>query len=272
MIMGEAERRGASLPECIRVLPSAYPKRRLRTLLSRWTDWFYEFNFPDGVATETDPVVSTIHRTRAELILPFLDDLFRDRWSGIRCLDVASHQGWFAIQVALRGALEVYGIDIRDNHVERASAVTELAGLHNVRFERRNLYDVQAEKDGLYDLTLFLGILYHLENPLQALRTVRSVTRELCVIETQVARPAPPLSSLWGSSPGIRKGPAVAVLPSDEGHVEGDRTVVLVPTLDALYRFLEAAGFARLYLAVPPQNAYEQYVDFDRVVVFAFAA
>lgn len=271
-MMGEGEGRIDSLPRFVRALPSACAKRRLRAALSKWTDWFYEFNFQDGVATQTDPVVNRIHRTRAELILPFLDDVFAERWPEIRCLDVASHQGWFAMQVALRGAREVRGIDIREEHVERACTIRELAGLQNVGFEKRNLYEVDAGKDGLYDLTLFLGILYHLENPLQALRTVRSVTRQLCVIETQVARAGPELSSLWGSSPGMRKGPAVAVLPSDEGHVEGDRSVVLVPTLDALYRLLQAVGFGRLYLGVPPQNAHEQYVDFDRVVVFAFVA
>jgi hypothetical protein len=270
-MIGEEKGRADSLPEWIRALPSAYPNRRLRSALSKWSDWFYEFNFQDGVSTQTDPVVNRIHRTRADLILPFLDDLFEDHWPETRCLDVASHQGWFSIQLALRGAREVHGIDIREEHIERACAVKELAGLENARFEKRNLYEIDPGMDGVYDLTLFLGILYHLDNPLQALRAIRSVTGQLCVLETQVARAGPELSSLWGSSPGIRKGPAMAVLPSDEGHVERDRSVVLVPTLDALYRLLPAAGFSRVYLAVPPPDAHEQYVDFDRVVVFAFA-
>ncbi len=258
-----------ALSRCIRPLPSAYSKRRLRTALAKWTDWFYEFDFQDGVSTQTDPVVNEIHRTRAEMILPFLDGQFGDRWPDVRCLDVASHQGWFAMQVALRGAREVRGIDIRESHVERASAIGEITGLQNIRFERRNLYEVDAEQDGVFDLTLFLGVLYHLDNPLEALRTVRSVTKQLCVLETQVARSAPPLSCLWGSSPGLREGPAMAVIPSDEGHVEGDRSVVLVPTLEALYQVLYAVGFDRLYLCVPPQSAYEQYANLDRVVVFA---
>jgi SAM-dependent methyltransferase len=270
--MDEVDREANSLPGWIHALPSALPKRRLRTALSKWTDWFYEFSFEEGVSTQTDPVVNKIHRTRAELILPFLDDVFEDRWPKIRCLDVASHQGWFAIQLALRSSREVHGIDIREEHVERACSLREIAGLENVGFEKRNLYELDAGKDGIYDLTLFLGILYHLDSPLEALRIVRSITKHLCVVETQVARPAPELSSLWGSSPEIRKGPAMAVLPSDEGHVEGERSVVLVPTLEALYRLLRAAGFGRLYLSVPPQDAHEQYVSFDRVVVFAFVA
>lgn len=270
MMIDEGE--ANSLPKWIHALPSTLPKRRLRAVLSKWPDWFYEFDFREGVSTRTDPVVSKIHGTRAELILPFVDEVFENRWPAIRCLDVATHQGWFALQLALRGPREVRGIDVREEHIERACAIRELTGLQNVVFEKRDLYALDTRKDGLYDLTLFLGILYHLDNPVQALRTVRSVTKHLCVVETQVARPAPELISLWGSSPENRKGPAMAVLPSDEGHVEGERSVVLVPTLGALYRLLRAAGFGHLYLSVPPQDAHEQYVDFDRVVVFAFVA
>jgi hypothetical protein len=270
--MDEVEHKADALPKWIRALPSTLPKRRLKTALSNWTDWFYAFDFREGVSTQTDPVVNRIHRTRADLILPFLDDVFQDRWSEMRCLDVASHQGWFAFQLALRGSREVRGIDVREEHIERACALRGLAGLQNVGFQKRDLYALDAERDGLYDLTLFLGVLYHLDSPLEALRIVRSVTSHLCVVETQVARPAPEMSSLWGSSPEIRRGPAMAVVPSDEGHVEGERSVVLVPTLDALYRLLRAAGFGRLYRSVPPRDAHEQYVDSDRVVVFAFVA
>lgn len=49
------------------------------------------------------------------------------------------------------------------------------------------------ERLGTFDVVLYLTVLYHMENPLAALPHVRSVTRELAVIETQ------PLSS--GQSP-----------------------------------------------------------------------
>jgi tRNA (mo5U34)-methyltransferase len=38
---------------------------------------------------------------------------------------------------------------------------------------------------GEFDFVLYLGVLYHMENPLEALRRVRSVTRELAVIESE---------------------------------------------------------------------------------------
>jgi tRNA (mo5U34)-methyltransferase len=41
---------------------------------------------------------------------------------------------------------------------------------------------------GTFDVVLFLGVLYHLEDPLRALRRLRAVTRELAVISTQAVR------------------------------------------------------------------------------------
>jgi tRNA (mo5U34)-methyltransferase len=38
---------------------------------------------------------------------------------------------------------------------------------------------------GTFDVVLYLGVLYHIEAPIDALRRLRSVTRELAIIETQ---------------------------------------------------------------------------------------
>ena len=250
-------------------IPTRDPKNYTEEALKKLPGWFYEFRFSNGATSEVvDELTNVIHQTRADLIFPFLDGFFGERWDKIRCLDLACHQGWFSTQVALRGATKVQGIDIRNEHVVRALAIRELGHLSNMNVSQRNLYAVRPEDDGTYELTLFLGILYHLDNPLEALRIVRSVTKKLCVIETQVARSSPELHCLWGSG-SPRKGPGIAVVHSDETHVAGARRVVLVPTLDALYQILYAVGFQRLYLSIPRPDMYEQFACFDRVVVFA---
>jgi tRNA (mo5U34)-methyltransferase len=257
-------------PSAFLSLPSAYPREEVESALSRYDDWFYEFVFANGAATTTPgDLVRSLHYTKPRLILPFLDHFFRGRWGEIECLDMACHQGWFSIQTALRGARRVHGVDVRSEHVERASLVRDLSGLSNVGFEQRNLFDLDPDRDGRYDLTLFLGILYHLADPVKALKIARAMTTELCVVETQVARPVPEMEYLWGSDPGVRRGHAIAVGRVGERHVAEDTEVVLVPTVDALYYLLHAAGFQSLSLAVPPRDAQDQYRDFDRVVVFA---
>jgi len=109
------------------------------------------------------------------------------------------------------------------------------------------------------------------------LRNLRELTREICVIETQVARQTERIDCMWGSSIEKLQGNGIAVIQSDQNHIEGDRQVVLVPTLAALYDLLHAVGFKQVYLAVPPQNltryelssSTQQFADFDRVVLFA---
>ena len=253
----------------LHVIPTARTLPDAVGTLAKYAPWSYRFVFSNGAITETgSEIADNINQTKAELIFPLLDAIFHGRWPQIRCLDVACHEGWFATQIALRGAGEVVGIDIREEHLAKASAIRDLAEIYHLTFSQDDLYRIKPEQHGAFDLTLFLGILYHLDNPLEAPRNIRSLTRGLCVIESQMARPGPELECMWGS--GVpRKGPSIAVVPSDEGHVEQGKPVVLVPTVNALYEMLYAVGFDRLYLSVPYRSMYDQYTDYDRVVIFA---
>lgn len=256
--------------EVVLDLPTELERRNVEAALGAHDDWFYEFSFVNGASTGIgDPFVADTHATRAELVFPMLDDVFARRWSEVECIDMACHQGWFAVQTALRGAARVHGIDVRPEHIARAELVTRLAGLSNAEFELRNLFDLDPRRDGVFDLTLFLGILYHLEDPVGALKKARAMTRELCVIETQVARAAPSLTYMWGSDPNPRTGSAIAVGKLDEHHAAEGGAVVLVPTLEALHDLLHAVGFKNVRTAKPPPGAQKQYAIGDRVILFA---
>jgi len=230
--------------------------------------WFYRFSFRNGVETDPpDPITQAVHDTRARLIFPVLDQLVGDRWSTTECVDVACHEGWFSMQLAARGASRVLGFDIRGEHVKKANLIREITGLSNVDFEEHDVFAVSSSV-GTFDVSLLLGLLYHLDNPVGALRIARTLTRGVCVIETQVARPAPDLECLWGSGDG-RSGPGVAVVGSDTIHVEGGHEVALVPTLDALLDILGAVGFRDVKVIEPAPDDFPQFVDGDRVVVVA---
>jgi len=256
----------------VRDLPTELERERVEAALGAHDDWFYEFNFANGASSGlVDPFLKTTHETRADLVFPVLDQTFGGRWSDVDCLDMACHQGWFAMQTALRGVKRVHGIDVRPDHVARAQLVSDLAGLRNTSFELRNLFDLDPQRDGVFDLTLFLGILYHLEDPVRALKKARAMTGEMCVIETQVAHPSPPLSYMWGPDPNPRSGSAIAVGRLDEHHAAEGGAVVLVPTLEALFDLLDAVGFKNVRQAEPPPGAQPQYASGDRVILFAEA-
>jgi tRNA (mo5U34)-methyltransferase len=46
--------------------------------------------------------------------------------------------------------------------------------------------DIRPETVGMFDIVLFLGVLYHAQDPLGYLRRTRSVCREMAIIETHV--------------------------------------------------------------------------------------
>jgi hypothetical protein len=174
------------------------------------------------------------------------------------------------MQLALRGSSEVLGVDLRSDHIATAQEIADISEVSNVTFRTADLFDLDPNELGTFDVTLFLGVLYHLDSPMQALRVVRSLTSGTCVLETQVARAHEPLECLWGSGPPL-SGPAIAVVPSDEHHVQSGRDVVLVPSLDALISMVYAAGFQHVSVAAAAPGEFDQFVEHDRVVLFARA-
>ena len=251
---------------------TSLPAELVRAKLEALGPWFYRFEFNDGVHTESfaDQNALGIHESRVACIFPFLDRYFEGRWHGVSCLDVACHEGWFTFQIAQRGARLARGIDIRPDRIERANFIKEAGSFANTGFDVRDLFTLNPAQDGVYDLTLFLGIFYHLEDPVRGFRTVRALTRDVCVIEGQVARFNETISTAWGNKQDIRSGPACAVIDADTHHASNPAGICLVPSLDALRKMILAAGFQRLEFVHPTSSLHEQFVNLDRVIGFAF--
>src|ERR1700682_2762106 len=233
--------------------------------------WFYPFEFQNGARAELqDESALSIHESRARGIFPVLDRHFQGRWSSTSCLDIACHEGWFSLQIAERGALRVRGIDVRSERIEKANFIRDAAGFANTTYEVGDLFDLNPSRDGVFDLTFFLGIFYHLEDPVRAFRLVRGLTAEVCVIEGQVARHQGSLVTAWGRRDQLRSGPTSIVIDADPNHTSPGSAVCIVPSLEALKKILRAAGFSRTELVQPMPGMHEQFLGFDRGMLFAF--
>ena len=82
---------------------------------------------------------------------------------------------------------------------------------------------------GTWDVVLYLGVLYHIEDPVRAMRRVAAVTRQQAIIETEaVVVPGEP-APLWRFFP--------------RGEHNNDRTTVWAPNMGALLGLLGLAGF-----------------------------
>jgi len=95
------------------------------------------------------------------------------------------------------------------------------------------------DETGKFDVVLFLGVLYHVREPLTALERVCRLTGEVAVIETEAI--------------AVLGMPAATLLEfHDSGGLRGDYTNWFVPTEKALHALCKAAGFSRVVTRIGP--------------------
>ena len=237
-------------------------------------EWFYSYDLPDGSSTSTyhDPEISAIHNTRWQMLESCLDrNLGTDRY-GLSALDLACHQGWFSVNMARTGFSSVLGIDARQSHVDDSNLISSIFNLRQLSFQQGDIHDQGPDELGQFDVVLMLGLLYHLENPVGALRVCRQLCRNLCIIETQVI---PGMTGFvdYGSYQYVRplRGSfgIVDEIDDTEGPEASVTGICLVPSLDALMWLLEQVGFSSASVLEPPQDGYEQLLYNKRVMVAA---
>jgi tRNA (mo5U34)-methyltransferase len=92
--------------------------------------------------------------------------------------------------------------------------------------------DCNLAEVGRWDVVLYLGVLYHMADPITALKRVRAVTNQQAIIETEAfvipGHPEP----MWRFFPG--------------GELNNDRTNWWVPNMAALTSVARVAGFGQV--------------------------
>jgi ubiquinone/menaquinone biosynthesis C-methylase UbiE len=252
-------------------------RERIQERIAELSPWFYNFDLgPFGsTASILPPHILPIHETRLEMVNRAVDAHFAGGFSQIRCLDVGCHEGYFSVAMARKGMREVRGVDVRTQSLEKARLVAETLGLKNLVFDQQNCEQINTEETGQFELCLFLGVLYHLENPMLALRNIARLTSNLCVIETQVADEVEGYTE-WGAREWTKKyhGVLAVIDESDEFYTDiretGATPLVMCPSPAALEIMLKHAGFRRIDIIAPPPGAYEQHARGKRLVCAAY--
>lgn len=127
--------------------------------------WYHRIIIPPGVET---PGMNDCAETLNYLTLP------KDM-SGMRVLDIGAAEGFFTYECERRGAAEVIAVDYNPPELTGFAMVRELM---NSKATHRvdSIYNLRPRDYGTFDVILFLGILYHLPDPVLAL----SIVRDLC--------------------------------------------------------------------------------------------
>jgi tRNA (mo5U34)-methyltransferase len=186
--------------------------------------WWHTIDLGNGIVTPG--------RDETPLRWPLLG--LPESLAGSSVLDIGAWDGFYSFEAERRGADRVVAADeFAWKHLGTGRRGFDLA--HRAlgsKVEAREV-DVLAlspeSVGGTFDLVLFLGVLYHLRDPITALERVASVTGDRLVLETHV------------DLLGIRR-PAAAFYPGTELY--GDVTNWWGPNLPALLGMLRVAGFA----------------------------
>lgn len=159
-----------------------YDLETIRAKMGQVPHWYHQIALAPGLVTPG------IHSSQKGLALLDRLGLPRDA-SGLRVLDIGCRDGFFAFEMERRGAAEVVGIDYAGPDVTGFSVAADILG-SSVTYRVENVYDLSMERHGQYDLVLFLGVLYHLRNPLLALDRIRDVVRPggLLFVESHATR------------------------------------------------------------------------------------
>jgi tRNA (mo5U34)-methyltransferase len=204
--------------------------------------WYHTIELPGGVVTPGE-----YDTRRALLKVPF-----PDRLDGMRCLDVGTHDGFWAFEMERRGAAEVLAIDLddprqldysdpvpvlsRDALANREARPAAFECAHRALrsdVQRRDLsvYALGRESVGEFDFAFLGTLLIHLREPVRALSAIRGVlgpgarllVNDPVSLVLSVVHPRRPVYDL-------------ALLPG--------RPFWWLPNAAGLRRYVEKAGFA----------------------------
>jgi SAM-dependent methyltransferase len=233
----------------------------------------------DVVAPVLGPELPSVHQTRTELIEGRVRSALAAAGRDATALDLACSEGWFAHRLLEWGARRVAAVDIRPTNVRRARLVRDHFGISRERLEIReaDLFRLDPAEIGSFDVVLLLGLVYHVENPMGAVRVARACARRLCVIESQLTRQHAPIDHGWGTTGSLLHADAsfAAIVEHDSTAnplASAPGVLSLIPNLAALELMPQVAGFDNVDVAVPAPHHNQQYLDGDRAIVFAEAS
>lgn len=229
-------------------------------VLAAHPEWYHSIELAPGVVTPGRAPLASWQTELRDLQLPDL--------AGKSVLDIGAYDGFFSFEAERRGAARVVALDhyiwsadmvgymaewraaravgktIPSPHDTKHWSPDELPGRRPFDAARTSLNSkvegvvgdfmiIDPADTGTFDVVLFLGVLYHLENPLLAMQKVAQFVKPggLCVVETEAME-----------IPGSGDRAFCEFFPGQE--LNNDASNWWAPNAAALSGLCRAAGFS----------------------------
>jgi SAM-dependent methyltransferase len=248
----------------------------LRAELADGPTWTYGWKLRDGTTTPVhrDFLVALYEASAASIEGPVREALAA-AGPDASALDIGCNEGWFSQRLLDWGAGRVLGCDSREFNVRRARLMRDHYGIpaERLALDVADLFDLSPARVGRFDVVALLGVLYHLENPMGAMRILHELTTSLCVIQSQVTGFDEEIS-LGYADGTIRSAPASFAV-----HREADEETALsplaampgvlslIPNRRAIVEMALAAGFSEAEVIESPEAS--RHGELEDVVVVA---
>ena len=243
-----------------------YTRDEIQQLADSVPSWWHSIDLGQGVVTKG-------HKT-PEILAGELDAFRLPDLRGRTVLDINTWDGFYAFEAERRGAVSVTALDLfvwsidlgehlRYQHGCKARGEAPLPYYEMPYFRPADLpgkrgFDiahrllgskvkavaadfmrVDPSELGTFDVVFMFGTLYHMENPVECIKRLGTVTRGLAVIETEAVE-----------FPGYEDRPMCDFFPFDE--LAGDITNWWSPNQHALKGMCQAAGFRKVEIVQGP--------------------
>jgi SAM-dependent methyltransferase len=113
-----------------------------------------------------------------------LNVLFPEGVAGKRIVDLGCLEGGYAVEFARMG-MESLGLEVRQSNFDNCLYVKERLGLPNLRFVKDNAWNVANY--GRFDVVFCCGLLYHLDRPIEYIKTLSTIANKAVILNTHFA-------------------------------------------------------------------------------------
>lgn len=247
-------------------------KQEIESEIKRLAPFHHDVELPYGLSTY-DPNLSIRRRETTRLdsltrhAFPELLKACGGSLKGKRVIDVACNSGGFSVEAVKNGAEHVLGFDVADRYLEQANFIKRALGMNQLEFKKMAMEDCDEQHIGMYDIAFCFGILYHLENPVFAMKKLASVTREIMLVDATVIKTPLSRNSMW-------KMNIPRVVETDDKSTTAlwrtEKRCQFKPNVRAVIDLLNVLGFSKVDIIKPRQKNLEfRYYRGKRVTFLA---
>jgi SAM-dependent methyltransferase len=223
----------------------------IKNKINSFSRWHYKFDLLGEITPIDSPDKENRHKQREDYFLTPFINLKNGTLKGENILDLGCNAGFWALKCLEAGGDFVLGIDGRKMHIDQAEFVFDVKKIDAKRYQFicDDIYNYFNNNKKEYDIVLCLGLLYHINNPIQLLESINRCNNDILIIDTAVCKNEQPCFIVNIES---TLDPRNAILSN----------IVLVPSVFSLVEILKHLGYKGVVLK-PNFSDYSGATDYE---------